>query len=250
LDLSNYNIDKKSKTPLYFQVEEVISSMLSKEPYSLGEKLPNELEISKKLNISRNTVRKAMYGLINKNLIIRKKNRGTFKNIDNKQIKAELNNWHSFNEDMKQKNREYKNFMYKTSTCRAPLETMQKLDLDPNQKVIKLARVKGYLEPELYVESYFHPDLNLTESDLKSKTIMKLYYFLEKKLDIEIVLSQEEILAEMPSDTIKKYLHIKDNRTPVIIRKMLVYDKNHRKIAHSIGYYLSNRFVFNLNISR
>ena len=71
--LSQYYIDKEAKTPLYLQVEEIIGELLLKEPYSSGEKLPNELEISKELDVSRNTVRKAMYGLMNKNLIIRKK---------------------------------------------------------------------------------------------------------------------------------------------------------------------------------
>lgn len=250
MNLSQYYIDKESKTPLYSQVEEIISDILCQEPYSSGEKLPNELEISQELSISRNTVRKAMYGLINKNLIVRKKNRGTFKNIDNKRIKTTLNNWHSFNEDMKQQNRDFKIFEHSASTCKPSLEVCSKLDIKTNKKILKLVRIKGYLEPELYVESYFHPDLNLSLDELQNNEILQLYYFLEDKLDIEIVSSQEEILASMPSSEMKQYLNIEDEKTPVIIRKMLIFDKNEKKIAYSIGYYLSNRFAFNLNISR
>ena len=73
MHLSHYYIDKDAKTHLYLQVEEILSDLLRHEPYTSGEKLPNELEISTQLNVSRNTVRKAMYGLLNKNLIIRKK---------------------------------------------------------------------------------------------------------------------------------------------------------------------------------
>jgi len=250
LNLSHYYIDKESKTPLYAQVEEIISDMLCQEPYNSGEKLPNELEISRDLSISRNTIRKAMYGLINKNLIIRKKNRGTFKNIDKKRMKTTLNNWYSFNDDMKQQNRDFKIFEHTVSTCKPSSEICDKLDIKANKKIVKLLRVKGYLEPELYVESYFHPSLNLSLDELQNHEILQLYHFLENKLDITIVSSQEEISASMPSDEMKKYLNIKDEKTPVITRKMLIYDKNNEKIAYSIGYYLSNRFVFNLNISR
>lgn len=250
MEISQYNIDKESKTPLYLQVEEFISEMLCQEPYSLGEKLPNELEISEKLKVSRNTVRKAMYCLINKNLIIRKKNRGTFKNIGDKRMKTTLNNWYSFNDDMKMQKQDFKIFEHTISNTQASLEVCNKLDVNENKRIIKLLRVKGYLEPELYVESYFHPSLNLSLKELQNIEILKLYHFLEKKLDIRITLSQEEISAEMPSDEMKKYLKIEDNQTPVIIRKMLIYDKDDKKIAYSIGYYLSNRFVFNLNISR
>ena len=250
MDLSQYYIDKESKTPLYLQVEEILSELLLKEPYSLGEKLPNELEISQKLDVSRNTVRKAMYGLINKNLIIRKKNRGTFKNRDDSRIKTTLNNWYSFNEDMKKQNRNFKLFEHKVSICKPELNVYKKLHLKPNRKIIRLLRVKGYLEPELYVESFFHPDLNLCLEDFKDGDILQLYQFLEEKLKIKIVFSQEEISASMPSDEIEAHLAINDKDTPILIRKMLIHDEDGAKIAYSRGYYLSNRFVFNLNISR
>ena len=250
MDLSHFFIDKESKSPLYIQVEEIISELLRQVPYSLGEKLPNELEISQELHVSRNTVRKAMYGLINKNLIVRKKNRGTFKNIDNNRIKTTLNNWYSFNEDMKSQNRNFKLFEHDISICKPDLDIYEKLHMQPNRKIIRLLRIKGYLEPELYVESFFHPDLNLTLEDFKDGDIVQLYQFLEEKLKVKIVFSQEEISASMPSDEIKNHLAVEDDKTPILIRKMLIHDEDGVKIAYSIGYYLSNRFVFNLNISR
>ena len=248
--LSQYFIDKKSKTPLHVQVEAIISDLLRKEPYCTGTKLPNEIEISKKLGVSRNTTRKAMDSLIQKNLIIRKKNRGTFKNIDINPIKTTLNNWYSFSDDMKRQNRDFKLFEHIISTCKPPSEVYKKLNIPQNRKITKLFRVKGYLEPELYVESYFHPDLNLSETELHDETIYKLYHFLETKLQIRIIFSQEEISATMPSHEMRKHLSIEDSTTPIIVRKMLIQDENSNKIAYSIGYYLSNRFVFNLNISR
>ncbi len=250
MDLSQYYIDKESKTPLYAQVEEIISELLIKEPYSLGEKLPNELEISKELSVSRNTVRKAMYGLLSKNLIVRKKNRGTFKNIDDSRIRTTLNNWYSFNEDMKKQNRDFKIFEHSVSTCKPSSQVYEKLHIKPNKKILRLLRIKGYLEPELYVESFFHPDLNLGENELKDGDITQLYRFLEDKLEIKIVFSREEISAAMPSEEIKKHLKFKDEMTPILVRKMLIHDEDGAKIAYSVGYYLADKFVFNLNISR
>ncbi len=248
--LSHYYIDKESKTPLYVQVEEILSELLVKEPYKSGQKLPNEIEISKELNVSRNTVRKAMYRLLNKNLIVRKKNRGTFKNMDDTRIRTTLNNWYSFSEDMKKQNRDFKIFEHSVSLCKPSLQVCKKLHIKPNRKILRLLRVKGYLEPEVYVESFFHPDLNINEKDLKDGDIAQLYRFLEDKLNIKIVFSQEEISAAMPPNEIKKHLHFKNEATPVLIRKMLIHDEDGAKIAYSIGYYLSDKFVFNLNISR
>lgn len=250
MDVSSYVIDKNSPTPLYMQVEDIIGNLLLTKPYSLGEKLPNELDISEQLNVSRNTVRKAMDRLINKNLIIRKKNRGTFKNINDEKIRTTLNNWYSFNDEMKKQNRDFKIFTNVVSINEAPLEVSEKLGIPPDRKLISLLRVKGYLEPELYFESYLHPDLNISLDELQNNEIIQLYYFLEQRLNIKIVLSQEEISATMPSEKMKKHLNINDDRIPVIIRKMLIYDEHHNAIAYSIGCYLSNKFVFSLKISR
>jgi len=250
MHLRDYCVDKEAKTPLYLQVEEILSDLLRHEPYASGEKLPNEWEISEELDVSRNTVRKAMYGLLNKNLIVRKKNRGTFKNTEDERIKTTLNNWYSFNEDMQRQKREFKLYEYQVERVRPPSEIRDKLDIPSNKKIIKLLRAKGYLEPEQYVESYFHPDLDLDEEEIGRLRIMKLYQFLEEKLAIKIVFSHEEISAMMPDETIRSHLPAADDRTPIIVRKMLIHDEDGNKVAYSIGYYLSSRFVFSLNISR
>ena len=92
-------------------------------------------------------------------------------------------------------------------------------------------------------------DKLIDKKELKDHNILQLYKFLEKKLNIKIVLSQEEISASMPTKNIKQYLHVEEN-IPIIIRKMLIFDENKNKIAYSIGYYLSSKFTFNLEISR
>ena len=250
MDLSDYFIDKDSRKPLYLQVEEILIDLLRQEPYASGGKLPNEWEISTQLDVSRNTVRKAMYGLLNKNLIVRKKNRGTFKQTEEQRIKTTLNNWYSFNEDMQRQKKDFKLFEYLVTQENPSPEISAKLDIPPNKKILKLLRTKGYLEPELYVESYFHPDLGLTADDLEGKAIMKLYEFLEEKLGITIVFSHEEISAGMPTDVTRAHIPSADDTTPIIERTMLIHDEDGNKIAYSIGYYLATRFVFSLNISR
>ncbi len=246
----NQSIDKNSNTPLHIQVENIISDMLLLEPYSNGAKLPNEIELADKLGVSRNTVRKAMDSLLHKNLIIRKKNRGTFKNRDNFPIKTTLNNWYSFNEDMKRQNRDFKLFFYDVSFQNCKDEIQKKLQCQKNKPIIKLIRVKGYLEPDLYVESYFHPSLSLDIKEFNGGKIMQLYTFLEDKLGIRILFSQEEIMAKMPSNEDKKYLLLERDDVPLLVRKMLIHDENGNKIAYSIGYYLADKFVFDLHISR
>ena len=67
-----FNIDHKSPVPLHAQVEELLRELIEEEEYKNGKILPSEVELSKKLAISRSTVRQAIKKLVfeecNKNI--------------------------------------------------------------------------------------------------------------------------------------------------------------------------------------
>lgn len=70
-------IDHKSTIPLHFQVEELLRKLIELPEYKNGDFLPKEIELAKKLGISRNTIRQATNKLENEGLLIRKKGVGT-----------------------------------------------------------------------------------------------------------------------------------------------------------------------------
>jgi len=71
------NIDHKSQTPLHIQAEALLREMIQQEEYQKGKLLPNEVDLSKQLNISRNTLRQAINKLVYEGLLVRKKGYGT-----------------------------------------------------------------------------------------------------------------------------------------------------------------------------
>lgn len=71
-------LDPNSSKPLHLQAEELLRTMIQQEEYrGKGKLLPNEVELSKALNISRNTLRQAINKLVFEGLLIRKKGYGT-----------------------------------------------------------------------------------------------------------------------------------------------------------------------------
>ena len=50
-------LDPNSSKPLHQQAEDLLRQMIQQEEYRKGKLLPNEVELSKELNISRNTLR-------------------------------------------------------------------------------------------------------------------------------------------------------------------------------------------------
>ena len=70
-------IDHNSSKPLHAQAEEILRNLIDSEEYKTGKYLPNEVELSQKLNISRNTLRQAINKLVFEGLLVRKKGVGT-----------------------------------------------------------------------------------------------------------------------------------------------------------------------------
>ena len=66
-------LDPNSTQPLHQQAEELLRTMIQQEEYKKGKLMPNEVELSKELNISRNTLRQAINRLVFEGLLIRKK---------------------------------------------------------------------------------------------------------------------------------------------------------------------------------
>jgi len=71
-------LDPNSTQPLHQQAEELLRTMIQQEEYKKGKLMPNEVELSKELNISRNTLRQAINRLVFEGLLIRKKDYGDY----------------------------------------------------------------------------------------------------------------------------------------------------------------------------
>lgn len=84
-------IDKSLGTPYYIQISEVIEKEIADGVYSNGEMMPSELDMQKKFDVSRITIRKAYKVLADNGLIKSIKGKGTFVNI------LEEDDWISLN---------------------------------------------------------------------------------------------------------------------------------------------------------
>ena len=96
-----FQIDHKSQLPLHFQVEELLRKLIDLPEYQSGQFLPGEVELSKQLGVSRNTIRQATNKLEYEGLIVRKKGYGT--KVAENSMNTQLSNWHSFTQEMNQK---------------------------------------------------------------------------------------------------------------------------------------------------
>lgn len=240
-------LDHNSSKPLHVQAEELLRNLIDSEEYKSGEYLPNEVELSQRLNISRNTLRQAINKLVFEGLLIRKKGVGT--KVVQKGIVSGVKNWLSFSQEMKMLGIEIRNFELHISWKRPNDEICNFFNLDKENptKCIVLERVRGKKEyPFVYFISYFNPNIPLTGEEDFTRP---LYELLENDYQITVKTSKEKISARLAGELIAEKLDIKAG-DPILIRERFVYDTQQVPIEYNIGYYRADSFTYTIEAER
>lgn len=219
--------------------------LIEKTEYVNGAFLPREVELSKILGVSRNTVRQATNKLEMEGLIIRKKGVGT--KVASKRISTNLAEWHSFTQEMTVKGIPFKNLEVSVEWVLPDEKTRNFLNVGPKTEILKLARLKGTKnEPMVYFESFFQPRIGLTgEEDFNNRP---LYDILEKDYHSIPAISKENISAGVAGKYHEKLKTAED--FPILIRERFVSDPGSRPLEYNIGFYRADKFTYNIEIRK
>lgn len=244
--MKEFVINHESAVPLHLQVEGILRKLIDKPEYQGGKLLPNEVDMAKRLGISRNTVRQATNKLVYEKLLVRKKGVGT--TVAKKNITTNLDKWHSFTHEMDEKGVKLKNFSFKVQWVRADAEICKLFNVPRNTKILSMQRVRGLQSgPFVYFISYFHPRIGLTGNE--DFTNRMLYDILENDLHTVPAISREGISAILADEELSKALRIKVGDA-VLFRKRVVCDPGNRPIEYNIGYYRADKFTYTIDIKR
>jgi GntR family transcriptional regulator len=238
-------IDHKSPIPLHIQAERLIRELIKAPEYKAGKLLPNEVDLAKKLAISRTTLRQAINTLVNEELLVRKKKVGT--KVAHEKISSKSMNWLSFSQEMKARGIPIKNYELHVSWVYPDDYLANFFEIKTDKKVLKLERLRGNAqEPFVYFISYFHPRIGLTgDEDFKRP----LYEMLEDEHSAIALLSKEEISARVVERHVAAKLEIEAG-SPVLLRKRFVFDQGERPMEYNLGYYKADSFIYTVESRR
>ncbi|MBI9067079.1 MAG: GntR family transcriptional regulator [Salinivirgaceae bacterium] len=238
------SIDHNSAIPLYLQAEELLRKMINLPEYQDGKLLPNEIDMSNELGISRNTLRQATNKLVYEGLLFRKKGVGT---KVTKPVDSKAHNWMSFTQEMQSKGMKVVNYELKLSWVKPEKRIATFFGIEENSKVLKMERLRGNEDgPFVFFVSYFHPRIGLTGTENFERP---LYEILKNDYAIIAKLSKEEITARAADKSLATQLKLKIG-DPILKRKRFVYDPGHRPIEFNVGYYRSDSIVYTVESER
>jgi GntR family transcriptional regulator len=235
-------LDSNSTKPLHRQAEDLLRAMIQQEEYKKGKLLPNEVDLSRELKISRNTLRQAINRLVFEGLLVRKKGYGT--TVAPTGMMSNARNWMSFSQEMQSQGVEVQNFELHISNKISPKEALQFFNAPEDCRLLCLERLRGRPGlPFVYFVSYFNPSIPMTGE--KVMTTTPLYEMLGKDYGIVVKTSREQIYARGANAEIAKKLEIGEG-DPILVRKRFVLDENDTPVEYNIGYYRADSFTYSI----
>lgn len=235
-----YNIDKKNtEIPFYIQLKMILKEMIEND-YSPGELIPTEVELQKRFEISRITVRDAISELVNEGYLKRKRGKGTI--VLPKKIEEPLSKIKSFTDEMKERG-----FLPSTKSIdilitKAFDDVCKALNVKTGEQVYKISRVRcADNEPIVYFETYMNMNMKI-DLDINEYSD-SLYEYLKRVKKINIKYAEQRISACSADEKISNKLEIKKGE-PVLLLKRKSFDEENKIIEYTKGYYISNRYEY------
>jgi GntR family transcriptional regulator len=144
-----HNLAATSHLPLYRQLQRALREAIDQGVLGPAEALPAERQLAADLGISRITVRKAIDGLVDEGLLVRRAGSGNFINTRFEKNFARLT---SFSEDMRARGRTPGSVWLKRSAGLATPDEALRLRLAPGAAVYRFDRIRYADETPLCLE--------------------------------------------------------------------------------------------------
>jgi len=227
----NY-IDKKDPTPLYFQLQEIITHKVKNKEFLPNDFVPTEKELVEEYNLSRTTVRQAINNLVSQGVLERKRGLGTIVSGDQKHI-WNLQRLKSFSEEFESRGHEVKTRVLSMDIISKNSSLVSIFGDEVNQ-YYKLERLR-YIDyiPSILVTTYipFYLAPNLSEYDFSSLSLFKV---LNEVFDVEINSAEKDFNATIVTEQDKEMLNI-TSKSPIQLVKTITYDVHNKPIEYSIS---------------
>lgn len=152
-----YKLDKYSKIPLYYQLNEQILDNIKSGMLKPGDYLPSEEEMCNNLGLSRGTVRQAINNLAEKGYVFRERGKGT--QIKPPTLNHDLVGDFSFAKGIRKLGMIPTTKVLEASIGVGKKGITDRLNLNSKAKVFKLSRVRlADNEPWIYEDAYLSAD--------------------------------------------------------------------------------------------
>ncbi|MDO7786911.1 GntR family transcriptional regulator [Desulforamulus aquiferis] len=239
-------IDKNSKLPIYYQIEEWIKSEIEKDSFKIDKLIPSERELIDLLGVSRHTIRQAIGNLVNQGYLYRVAGKGTF--VKDRNLIYKENRYSSFSEDMAYLGKKLENNLLSIEVDKASQSIANRLSINENDPVIKIKRVRIVDGTPLSYEMAFinRKIVGEMDRDVAASSLVKHY---EDILNLKIGYANETIESVLVTEKTANKLNMSLHSPLLLVRSKLFLD-NGQQIHYTKNYFRGNKYKFTIKLNR
>ncbi len=235
--------NSQRSSPLHLQIRNILQDEIVKGIYD--DKIPPEVQLMERFNVSRSTVRQAIGALVDDGLLETRQGVGTF--IASRHIEEWLGNLSSFNDIIVNMGMIPSIEVLGQGTSKYPKEVAETLGIDQFYYTHRLRLADGI---PLVVEKQYYPmhiGLELAKYDLKN---VSTYDILETKMGQVIGDARQLITCAAPTDEEKEFLKLDASICCVISSERFVNNQFNELLEYERSVYRADMYAFHMNLTR
>ncbi|MFI3325605.1 MAG: GntR family transcriptional regulator [Clostridia bacterium] len=225
-------LNQSLSIPLYEQLKNSIKEAIDAQVYKIGEKLPSEVLLEKKYEVSRITVRRAIKELCDEKILVRKQGKGTFILDHSKQ--NNLGKISGFHENMKKQDKVVSTIVLEKSIVKVKPSFVKYLKIDENDNVICLKRLMSVDEKPSFVDICYIPCKNFVGIYDKLVDNVSLFEIFKSDYKLKFGSFHKVLSVKKASEEIASLLGCHEGETIFNMFKV-TYDEKQQPIYISIN---------------
>jgi len=233
-------LDPNSSVPLYQQLVEALKDAIANGEFKLNDKIPTELELSKKFGISRITVRAAIDELVEEGILVKRQGKDTFviSSPSDKLVTRNPVEFMSFTRSCELAGRTPSTKLLRIEIEPAVPPHSEFLNLPDGSNVIKITRVR-YADglPVVLETNYFSTEYSF----LLNENLEQSLYAVLQQHDIYPMRGLKKISICYANRNEVNYLDVENNSALLLI-KDYVYDQFDRPLHYCKQVVRSDRY--------
>lgn len=243
MDARRDAIDRKSYTPAYAQLAEILRHQISSGEFRPGDQLPSESQLCQKYNVSPMTVRRVINILADQGIVLTIQGRGTFvKPLELETASFSLHEFQSLFEDVEHTKVKLLEARIHTATERIA----RKLAVEPGRRIIFIRRLifrEG--EPLLYHREHliYDPTRPIVEAEMEVTSLYGLF----AGRGTELKWGELSLEATLLTEEEARILHSEFQR-PAFRLEHIFYDFTNHPISWGWFIFDGNRLRFTTTV--
>lgn len=223
-------LQQNSVIPLYHQLMERLKESIERESWKPGDKIPSENQLMDEYGVSRNTAKKAIEELVQEGILYRIQGKGTF--VAKPKLQQSLMGFYSFRKVLKENGLNPKDIILKIEEVKPSKKIMNALQLDGNENVIEMKRLRCANNEPFILESSFIPKSVVTDMEqLKKVGEISLYDLLAQQFNVVVSRAKEAFEPVLIRADESEYLQTKDGR-PALLLERIAYDSAEQPVEY------------------